>query len=103
MRDLPFGPSQDEYNAWLNEGLARVSEDAGFYAADLNDGIMMVVTAHEIGKKYPNLIPRLKEVTPECINKAMGELGLFMGAANLAKAVGLPAKEVQDMMMATFK
>jgi hypothetical protein len=102
MQPLPFPPTQVQYDNWYASGEQRVALDPDFYQSDLMDGNIMVLTAFAIEAKYPHLRRRLTEVVPDCVERAMADLGMFGGAGHLAEQVGLPADEVQELMMGTF-
>lgn len=104
MRQLTLHADQAEYDAWHRERMRRVNDpDDSYLYVDLNDSIMVFVTAMELHRRYPRARAALEEHAPEIIERAATELGMFGGVAALANAAGLPVDTAESTLIAQFR
>lgn len=104
MIRLPFNPTQAEYDAWHVAYIARANDpDDPTHPVDVTDAITVFATAHEIAKAHPELADKLAEHTPEAVEMAGGELGIFMGVTRLANLIGLDPKEARQTVSKVWK
>jgi hypothetical protein len=90
--------TQEGYDEWYAYHLARV-DNKEFYFVDLNDAVMVYVAATHLANKYPDKREAIVNALPDALDRAMKDLGMFMGAMNLARIVGLDPQEGQDAMV----
>lgn len=102
LPDLPFDTDQKTFDAWYGACLAAI-DDTSFFFVDVNDGVMNFMCLHTIAGAHPDKLERIREICPEVVNAAMGELGMAMGADNIAKLLDLDARDVRDTMFAPLK
>lgn len=95
---LPLDADQAVYDAWYAGWMERVNDPADrFLFVDLNDMIVVFATARKLAHERPELAEKLAERAPEAIERAGADLGIFMGCAHLAEAVGADAEEVRRL------
>lgn len=100
MAEIPLMCTPEQHQAWLRhmDARARNPEDE-FHVADMMDCCNVWALARELHARHPELRLRLERVAPAIVERAGTELGTFMGAAVLAKSVGLDPEEAQQTMM----
>lgn len=95
---LPLDATQEQFDNWRNHYLR---EQFGF--VDTNDAIMVWLFARELYNKHPHLRRLIKKVTPECVERARTDLGIFMGGAYLCRKVGLNFDKEEELLLKPFK
>lgn len=95
--EIKFRMTEEEYTAWYNAALAAVNDE--FLFIDVNDGVMNYLCLHRLVYLHPELEEKATEICNEVVRAGMGELGMFLGAANMANLLGLPPKEAEEAMM----
>lgn len=101
---LPFDADQKTFDTWYNHKMARVvdrNDDLEF--VDVNDAVMVFIAARNLVLKHKDKRELFREHTPEALERAEKDLGMFMGITNLAQKVGIDEEEARQAMLDIFR
>lgn len=100
---LEFDVNQEQFDAWFEACKSKTREATKddknpFYFIDLNDGVMNFATLCEVVSRYPDRVEKAKQHCAEIVDRGIKDLGMAMGAGNIADLLDVDRKEVETIM-----